>query len=55
MKNNKKIIQYLFDRKADILYFSVRKPSIKDISQEIDDDIVDGIDAETKKLSVLLF
>jgi len=50
MKKNKTQIRYFFDREADVLYFSQRKPSSKDVSKEIDEGIVIRIDPKTKKI-----
>jgi len=50
MNNNKNQIKYFFDKEADVLYFSKRKPSVKDVSQEIGDGIVARIDSKTKKV-----
>jgi len=50
MKKNKDKIRYFFDREADILYFSQRKPSSRDISREIDEGIIVRIDPITKKI-----
>lgn len=50
MRKNKNQIRYFFDREADVLYFSQRNPSAKDISQEIDEGIIVRIDPITKKI-----
>lgn len=50
MEKNKNQIKYFFDREADILYFAQRKPSLKDISREIDEGIIVRINPITKKI-----
>lgn len=50
MEKNKNQIRYFFDREADILYFTQKKPSSKDISQEIDEGIIVRIDPVTKRI-----
>ena len=50
MKKNKNQIRYFFDREADVLYFTQRKPSPKDISREIDEGVIVRIDPITKKI-----
>jgi len=47
---NKNQIKYFFDKEADILYFSQRKPSSRDISREIGEGIIVRIDPITKKV-----
>jgi uncharacterized protein YuzE len=47
---NKNQIKYFFDKEADILYFSQRKPSSKEISREIGEGIIVRIDPATKKI-----
>ena len=49
MKNKNKI-KYFFDKEADVLYFTKRKPSPKDISEEVSDSIIVRIDPKTKKI-----
>jgi len=50
MKKSKTQIKYFFDKEADILYFSQRKPSFKDISREVSEGIIIRIDPLTKKV-----
>ena len=47
MKNK---LQYQFDQEADILYLTQKKPSVRDISEEIADGIVVRINPKTKKI-----
>ena len=44
MRKNKNQIRYFFDREADVLYFTQRKPSAKDISREIAEGIIVRVD-----------
>lgn len=46
--NNK--IRYFFDKDADILYFTKKKPSAQDISRELSEGVVVRIDAQTRKV-----
>lgn len=50
MRKNKNQIRYFFDREADVLYFTQRKPSSRDISREIDEGIIVRIEPKTKKI-----
>jgi len=50
MEKNKKQIRYFFDKEADILYFTQKKPSSKDLSQEIGEGIIVRVDTITKKI-----
>lgn len=50
MKKNQNQIKYFFDKEADVLYFSQRKPSSRDISREIGEGIIVRIDPLTKKI-----
>jgi len=51
MNNNKKNqIKYFFDKDADVLYFTKREPSAKDVSQEIGEGIIARIDSKSKKV-----
>lgn len=43
-------LYYYYDKDADILYFSQGKPSARDDSREIKDDVVLRIDPRTKKV-----
>ena len=43
-------LNYLYDKEADIFYFSQGKPSAKDISQETSDDVILRLDPKTKKI-----
>ena len=47
---NKDFLQYLIDYKADVLYFSIGKPSKEDVSEEISDGIIGRFNSKTKKL-----
>ena len=49
MKNRNQI-RYFFDKEADVLYFTQRKPSPRDISREIEEGIIIRIDPTTKKV-----
>lgn len=48
-KNNN--LNLFYDEEADVLYFSKGKPSIKDISDEISDEIVIRRNLETKEIT----
>jgi len=50
MKKNKNQIRYFFDKEADVLYFTQRKPSAKDISREIEEGIIVRVDPKTKEV-----
>jgi len=50
MKKNKNQIRYFFDREADVLYFTQRKPSAKDVSREIEEGIIIRVDPKTKEV-----
>lgn len=50
MNRNKNQIKYFFDKEADVLYFTKKKPSNRDISREIGEGVVVRIDAKTKKV-----
>lgn len=50
MKKNKNEIRYFFDREADVMYFSKRAPSPRDISREVGEGIIVRIDPKTKKI-----
>jgi uncharacterized protein YuzE len=50
MKKNKNQIRYFFDQGADVLYFTQRKPSPKDISREITEGVIIRLDPITKKI-----
>ncbi|MBI4159736.1 DUF2283 domain-containing protein [Candidatus Wolfebacteria bacterium] len=43
-------LYYQYDKGADILYFSQGKPSPRDASQEISDDIVLRLDPKSKRV-----
>ena len=47
---NKKILQYLIDEEADVLYFTQGQPSAKDISREISDGVIGRFNPNTKEL-----
>jgi len=47
---NKNQIKYFFDEEADVLYFSQREPSSKDISREIEEGIIVRVDPISKKI-----
>jgi len=47
---NKDQIKYYFDKEADVLYFTKRKSSSRDISREISEGIIVRIDPKTKKV-----
>lgn len=47
MKNK---LQYQFDQEADVFYLTQRKPSSRDISEEIADGIIARFDSKTKKV-----
>ncbi len=50
MEKNKKQIRYFFDKEADVLYFTQKKASSKDISREIGEGVIVRIDAISKKI-----
>jgi len=50
MKKRKNQIRYYFDKDADVLYFTQRKPSLRDISREIEEGVIARIDPKTKKI-----
>lgn len=50
MEKTNNRIRYFFDKDADVLYFTKKKPSAKDISREISEGVVVRIDAQTKKV-----
>ena len=50
MKKNKNQIRYFFDREADVLYFTQRKPSAKDISREIEEGVIVRVNPKTKEV-----
>lgn len=43
-------LYYYYDKGADVLYLSQGKPSSRDESQEIEDDIVLRLDSKTHKV-----
>jgi len=43
-------VYYYYDKEADVLYFSHGRPSAKDKSQEITDDVVIRLDPKTNKV-----
>ena len=43
-------LHYYYDRDADIMYFSQGKPSRKEISQEMPNDVIVRTDPKTKKI-----
>ena len=50
MRKNKNQIRYFFDREADVLYFTQRKPSAKDISREIEEGVIVRVNPKTKEV-----
>jgi uncharacterized protein YuzE len=50
MRKNENQIRYFFDKEADVLYFTQRKPSARDISCEIEEGIIVRVDPETKEV-----
>lgn len=43
-------LYYYYDQEADVLYFSQGRPSVKDISQEAEEDVVLRLDPKTRKI-----
>lgn len=43
-------LYYYYDKSADVFYLSKGKPSAKDSTQELDDDIVLRLYSKTKKI-----
>ena len=50
MKKNKDRIKYFYDKEADVFYFTKRRPSSKDISQEIGEEIIVRFDPKTNRI-----
>ena len=44
-------LKYLFDREADVLYVTTRRPSVMDNSQELANGVVVRRDPKTKKIT----
>ena len=56
--NTKKVLNFLYDKEADILYLSKGNPSKSDVSDEEKDEVVvrrDPITQEVKGLTIINF